>query len=366
MSHNRGAISVNSAPSTTRTITPFVRQQGPSMNAESSNLTKVNPDRNYSHWSDLTSEKDIYYCFRLILGRNPGSDEWRYHQARLGAELSSTVRSYLGSAEFSKRGMFSHELDLKDIRIADVNGASLYVNEQDPVIGRSVLSGNYEPDVVAVFKRYLRPGMRIIDIGANIGFYTILSTVLVGGNGHVLAVEPNPSNTKLLEASRLKNNFDNIEVAQVAASDHTGLLILNAGESNGTTSKADSDTGVLEARSIVPCMKLDTLVDPNTSIDFVKIDVEGAEYLALCGLKETILRCKPIIVSEFSPKSLPAFSGCGAVDYLAFFVNLGYKLGVITRDGSITECGTDTAAVMEAFYARHSDHIDIVAEPTLG
>ena len=314
-------------------------------------------------WNDATTEDDIYYCFRLLLGRNPNTEEWRYHLPRLGAELRSTVRSYLGSLEFSKRGLTSADEALSDIRVASINGATLYVHESDPVIGRAVLANIYEPEIVDTFKQFVTSGANVIDIGANVGFYTMLSATLVGTSGYVLAVEPNPANVKLLEASRLKNGFSNVEVASMAASNHTGVLMLNAGESNGTTIQGDADTEVLSARAVVPCIKVDSLVSDGRKIDFIKIDVEGAECVALQGMSKTIERCKPVLVSEFSPDSLPVFSGCSGRDYLMFLREFGYRLSVIEPNGSATRYGDNVDSVIDAFHLRQSDHIDILAVP---
>lgn len=313
-------------------------------------------------WDSTATKTDIYYCFRLLLGRNPSMDEWRWHLYRRGAELTTVVKSYIGSLEFAERNMLRASTSLEDLQTASINGAKIFVHANDPVIGRSILLNSYEPEVVSVFHNHIKPGMTVIDVGANIGFYSILSATLVGTSGRVLAVEPNMANVRLLEASRRLNGFKNIEVAPVAAAIKTGVLVLHAGESNGTTSQPKGVDDVLGATQLVPCVSVDSLLSEGHEAHFVKVDVEGSEPLAIQGMRRLIERCKPFIVSEFSPESLPSFSNCNGTEYLNLLVSMGYSLGIVERDG-IVDYGTNLAAVMSSFAERHTDHIDLFCKP---
>lgn len=313
-------------------------------------------------WTDRATEADIFWCFRLLLGRPPLAEEWPSHLTRTGASLPDVVRSYLGSLEFSRRQLLERR-SLRDIEAASINGATIYASRLDPVIGKAVIGGCYEPEIVSLFHRHLKPGMNVVDIGANIGYFSILSASIVGTAGHVLAVEPNPENARLLEISRRANGFQHLEIAMMAAGDANGLLILNAGESNGTTASLSSNPDLLKNATLVPSIRLDNLIPRSRKIDFLKIDVEGAEKLALSGAMETLSSHRPIIVSEFSPLALPYFSGCTGEEYLGLLTGLGYALSVVAPSGEPIGYGSDIGAVMSAFHARGSDHIDILAQP---
>jgi FkbM family methyltransferase len=311
-------------------------------------------------YEETTTEADVLACFRLILGRMPNKEEWRGHSMRAGEPLSQVVASYLTSLEFQRRGLLSPDI-ADEISSVDTEGFRIYSSLNDAAVGRHVRGDNYERDVTALFRSKLQPGMRVIDIGANIGYFTMLAASLVGPGGHVLAVEPNPRNVRLLEASRRANGFDHVTVAQIAAGRETGLLILNTSFSNGTTSTPSDELAQFLSAEAVPSLRIDSLLTSDEKVDLIKVDVEGAEFNALLGGEATIRRCRPFIISEFSPAMMPGISNISGEDYLHWLIGLGYDLAVVEPDGSLTEAGSDIGAVMRIYEARMSDHIDIAA-----
>ena len=309
---------------------------------------------------DVASQADILACFRLILGRNPNPEEWTGHSMLAGQKLPGVVASYLNSLEFARRKLLE-PAGPGDIRLADLPGFRIYTAADDGAVGRHVHAGNYEPDVTAVFRRFLKPGMNVIDIGANIGYFTMLSAFIVGPAGSVLAIEPNPRNARLLEASRRANNFENVTLAQSAAGAATGLLVLHTSHSNGTTSAPPDELAQLLASESVACVRADALVDPGRRIDLIKLDVEGAEALALQGCDSILHAWHPILISEFSPDMMPGREDGPA--YLRRILVEGYALSVIEPDGSLLPAGQRWETVMEVYRARGTDHVDIVAIP---
>jgi len=312
-------------------------------------------------YDPAASEEDIFRCFRLLLGRSPNREEWRGHSARAGEDLAAVVASYLNSLEFAQRGLL-HQDHLGTIELADLGEFRIYTAAGDAAVGRHVRGGAYEPEVTAVFRRVLKPGMGVLDLGANIGYFTMLSAVLVGPGGWVVAVEPNPANVKLLEASRRANGFAQVTACQVAAGQGPGLLVLNTSHSNGTTSGLPDDANALLGAEIVPCVRADSLVPGGRRVDLIKADVEGAEYTALLGCSELIARWRPLIISEFAPGMIPGISGISGPDYLRFLVGQGYELRIIQLDGSLSPVASEDA-VMAEHEARGTDHLDLFATP---
>lgn len=307
--------------------------------------------------------EDIFFCFRLLLGRPPNHEEWGGHFAQAGSDLDALVRSYMTSFEFSRRAdkLLRHRSDDR-VALATSKRFSIYVQEADRAISEHVKRDAYEPNVTAIFLDRLRPGMHVLDIGANIGWYTMLSASLVGSSGSVTAIEPNPDSAKLLEASRRANSFDNVVVLQVAAGRELGLLVLHGSYGDAMTLMAPDDAAALTNATTVPSFKVDDLIPPDKKIDLVKIDVQGAEYNALLGASELIRRHHPTIVSEFSPNMMPGISGVDGRQYLRFLLDFGYKIAVIEGDGTLTACGTDAERVMGAYLTSGVDHIDILLD----
>lgn len=315
--------------------------------------------RPHPAFSDKATVKDVFYCFRLLLGRYPSQEEWLGHASRAGEDLTGLVSSFARSLECARRELLDHDHSA-EIVLTDLGEFQLYSAADDVAVGAHVRGGVYEPQVTAVFRQFLRHGMHMIDVGANIGYFTMLAAALVGREGSVLAIEPNPRNVRLLEASRQKNGFDQVKVLQIAAGREPGLLVLNTSYSNGTTARAPDRLNALLASETVPCLDIDSLLATDRPIGFIKIDVEGAEYNALQGCLRMIERDRPVIVSEFSPGLMPGISGIEGEAYLHFLVHLGYDLAIIRDDGSLLQCGDGPAQIMSEYRAKGLDHLDII------
>ena len=311
-------------------------------------------------FSPVATADDILACFRLLLGRLPHREEWRGHAMRVGEPLETVVGSYVNSLEFSRRGLGDPGA-LGLVELARLPAFSIYTETDDAAVGRFVRTDNYEADVTAVFRRFVQPGWHVLDLGANIGYFTMLSAALVGPSGSVMAIEPNPNNARLIEASRRVNGFSQVRVVQVAAGREAGLLVLHRAHSNGTTSAAPDDTAGLIASETVACVRVDGIVPRGRRIGLIKADVEGAEYLALSGCLRIIRRDRPVIVTEFSPSMMPGISGISGPAYLSWLIGLGYRLSIVLPDGSLR--GADPEAIMQEHEERGIDHLDLVAEP---
>src|SRR5215471_11210050 len=255
------------------------------------------------------TEDDVIACFRLLLGRKPAEQEWGGHIWKIGEELGSVVRSYLNSQEFAKRGLM--EAEVGQWQLVTMPTFKMYVSPQDKSIGKTILyKQEYEPPVTRLFKKHLKPGMGVLDLGANIGYFSLLAASLVGPTGFVQSWEPSPANVRALSASRAVNGFDNIDVVQAAAAEKNGLLQYFRNSINGSVAgvkQANPDD--LFSADTVMGLRVDDFISPQTDIGFVKIDVEGYEFKAITGAQKTIERCRPIIVSEFGPPSLQDSSG---------------------------------------------------------
>jgi len=163
--------------------------------------------------------------------------------------------------------------------------------------------GLYELESTYIFERLLRAGDTVIDIGANIGWYTLLSAKKVGPHGRVVACEPEPHNFELLEASVRLNQFANVTLLRKGVSDRTGKVSLHLSPTNAG-GHTIMETGNQAGEITVDCTTIDELVRELSlgKVDVVKIDAEYSEPLILLGARALLSRGQPsYIMMEYSP-----------------------------------------------------------------
>jgi FkbM family methyltransferase len=308
-------------------------------------------------YDPVASGTDIFYCFRLLLGRLPSAEESRLHSWRVGQDVATVVKAYLNSLEFADRHLMTPApTEYEIFQLADF---AMYLSRSDLAVGLHIAnSGSYEPHVTRILSERLRSGMTFLDIGANIGYFSLFAASLVGPAGKIISIEPNPSNAKALHASADLNAFRQIRVVQAAAGACWEMLLLTPGYSNGVVSPANGSIQDLLPRETVLSCPVDAIVG-TAKVDLIKIDVEGFEFRALTGASELIERHHPAIITEFTPGALPGISGVSPTEYLQFFVSRGYEISVLEHDRAV-RCGTETSMVMSRFEASGADHIDLL------
>lgn len=220
-----------------------------------------------------------------------------------------------------------------DVRFATINGVECPVDRDDVSVSvPAASSGSWEPHLVACFRRICRPGSVAFDIGANLGYHTLLLAGLVGGEGECYAFEPNSENCRLILLGRERNKFANIKLMPFALSNESGLAYFSAhlGSNGGFITKQGA---LSQGESIiVPVFTLDGLSLPN--VDVLKVDVEGAEYRVLRGGEALLTRSRPAIISEFSIEMTTRVSGVSPADYLNWIDGMGYNIYVLDRRSS--------------------------------
>ena len=151
--------------------------------------------------------------------------------------------------------------------------------------------GSYEIHKRRAFEQEVKPAQVVYDIGANVGFYSILAAHLAGAKGMVYAVEPLRRNVEFVRRHAEINQMKNIEVFEAAVSDQSGEAFFDLGVSIATGHL--SETGSVK----VPMIRLDDLVLTGDILpaDIIKMDVEGAEHAALLGAEQLIETHRPII-----------------------------------------------------------------------
>jgi FkbM family methyltransferase len=164
---------------------------------------------------------------------------------------------------------------------------------------RAFIYGTWEPEIVKAVTQVVHRGFVAIDVGAHLGYYALILSRIVGSNGRVIAFEPIPSNFRILSDNIGLNHCENIQAVNKAVSDRSGrfegtLPTESILPSSFTLLKNEGATKIC-----VETVSLDEfLKDWHQPIDFIEIDVEGAEGLVIEGARRTIEAYHPILLVE--------------------------------------------------------------------
>lgn len=208
---------------------------------------------------------------------------------------------------------------------ANIFGYRICLDRRD-YIQRSMYLGTFEPFESAQVKSYLKEGMTFVDVGANVGYYTLMAASLVGNNGQVIAFEPSPYAFSRLEETIRKNNLKQVQAIRAGLSDSAGdsLLFVSAREGNHTPSMVPNAGG----RPVsVPVLRLDDYLAEHeiNQVDLMKIDVEGFEPNVLRGVGEYLERGRiHAILCEFNSHWLTANQSSAQALY-ELLINNGFK-----------------------------------------
>lgn len=322
------------------------------------------------------TEDDLYYCYRLLLHREPDGAGWRYWKDQIAhgrITLKSLTTSFLTSEDFLRTQLHTGYAELhmaaQELQLVRLDGFQMYIRKGD-LIGESIAYlRSYEPHVTRAIEQRLKPGGVFIDIGANIGYFSLLAATLVGPAGRVIAFEPNPQNCLLIRSSITSNAFSNIELHVNAVAEREQAFILEVDGSNGRILAAPDhhDTPGDQAAPFPHCylvqaVVLDQLLHEIGQVDLIKLDIEGAEPRALQGMTQLLRRYHPTIITELFPSMLMSTSGVEPEAYLNALRQHQYALFVIEPIGVSTDAQSNEQ-ILEAMAQTHGDHLDLLALP---
>jgi FkbM family methyltransferase len=212
-----------------------------------------------------------------------------------------------------------------------IEGNRFYLDYSDGYFSSYVaVHGYWEKMESEVIRNYVRPGMHVLDLGANIGYYTILLSELVGEQGRVIAFEPEPGCHRLLQKNVAGLRLMNVEVVQAAAWHESGELEFFANESDAMDHSVVPVRGTPSTRR-VPAIAIDDYVGTAT-FDFIKLDIQGAEGHALRGMRRLLERHLPeTIITEFWPEALTV-AGTPPSEVFNYLEGLGYSIHAINEE----------------------------------
>lgn len=209
-------------------------------------------------------------------------------------------------------------------READVLGHKMYLDPQD-----SLMLSYYEihePIETEMVQKVITKGSVVVDVGANIGYYTLLFARSAGEEGKVFSFEPSPDNFALLKKNVETNGYRNVEMVNRAISDKPGTtrLYINKESAGGhRVYQSESGEDYVEVESI---RLEDYFKDFDRDVDVIKLDIEGWEYYAIMGMKSIIEKSPKIrIFMEFYPDYIRK-SGADPEAILDFFEKCGLTI----------------------------------------
>lgn len=225
----------------------------------------------------------------------------------------------------------------RGVVLTELQGLKMYLDMRDEGVATEILGyGFYEPYESALFKKVIKPSMTVVDIGAHIGYYSLLAAKIIGDRGRVYAFEPEPNNYHLLMNNIRINGFSNIIATRKAASDKTGKIKLYTDKRNlGAHSFSDKNLTLGSECLEVEAITLDEFFagSKNVKVDFIKMDIQGAEGLVIEKATETIKNNKHLkILMEFWPRGLSNV-GTDPLGLLGKLRRFNFSITVVLQGG---------------------------------
>jgi FkbM family methyltransferase len=231
---------------------------------------------------------------------------------------------------------------------AEVQGHKMFLDAKD-CLNLSIY-GKIEPGVTHLVRQKIKKGDTVLDLGAHIGYYTLIFAELVGETGKVFAFEPIPEFFELLKKNVEINGYENVILEQKAVSNVSGRIIIELDKNINTLSSHDDPSRLIEVEAV----RLDDYFERYTKdIDFIKIDIEGAEGYALAGMTNVLARNENIkIVTEYWPLALRKF---GPERYLKLLQENHFELFYIeSKNGALEPI--DILTMRELFDPESREH----------
>lgn len=208
----------------------------------------------------------------------------------------------------------------------------IYVCMEDYGVSSQILHhGTWEQHISQYLSDNLKPDDVFLDVGANIGFFSLLAAhrfEVLGGAGRVIAVEANPVVLPYFMSAVVESGLEHrVHVLPYAASDSIGLMQIREDfdwNLGGLTVSA-CDSSVASKRRIIPAVRLDDILVDLDRLDCIKMDIEGAEALAIRGMTNLLGRFTPDIITEVNKVHLESSFSTSVFEFVSMMDRLGYR-----------------------------------------
>lgn len=235
--------------------------------------------RKFKTGVSIIRKKGIKFLLRFLLNERRHL-LWKWHSERYAASFKS--------------------FDL--VLVERINGFKMLVNPRDAGIGTELIYSHiHEPQVTRLIPCMVRPGDIVLECGANIGYYTLLLSKIVGLKGKVIALEPNPEVFSILQLNLELNGIKNVETHQIAIGGKDGVGRMYLKKASNLSSMLENEGESATDSIVVPVIRLETLYKKLgiSSCNMIRMDIEGYEADFLKGNFEFLMKLHPRIVLEY-------------------------------------------------------------------
>ena len=302
--------------------------------------------------NDLQLRENIRKYYIDILEREPDIAGMEFYFAKIKNKeipLELIPDIFKSSTEFlimqEKKGIKTSNHIKTDSLTGDnmtkkiIDGHTIYFNPNDPVLLETFSNDEYEQATSNTIKKLVKPGMNVINIGANIGYFTLLLARQVGPQGKIFSFEPTASTAKFLQKNIDANRYKNVEVHVKAVLNKNGASDFWVGGSSvhNWVSELKTQSYPLYTRVQVETTTIDDfLKNRDIRIDFVMMDAEGSEKYILEGMKKTLQSNPNLeIIAEYNPYTFK-LAETTAESFLDLVEKLGFFTYVIDdKDGKV-------------------------------
>ncbi len=220
-----------------------------------------------------------------------------------------------------------------------IQGLKIYIDKNDHVLSEELLiNKTWEAYETTQFKKNIKTGDTVVDLGAHIGYYTLLAAKCVGTQGKVYAFEPDPHNFSLLKKNITANGFHNVILVNKAISDTNRKTKLYLSKRNKGDHRLYNSNDKRESVT-VDTITLDSYFKQldNPSIDLIKIDIQGSEMKAMQGSKQLLKTNKHLtIFTELSPIGFQLI-GASTSEYLSLLLKNKFSIYEIDEKNKKTK-----------------------------
>ncbi len=278
-------------------------------------------DRSITSWLDFT------WGARLLWGRWPSPGEaMKFEREDRARPLDSLVRTMMSAPDFRARLI---ELEVERpahdclVMCETAEGLRIWFSVRDTFVGFPVAVGVFEPELQPLFDRFASPGSVCLDIGANLGYYTLR---MAARGALVHAFEPDPFNFGLLEKNVRENRLEHlVTLHRAACGNQNGRIRIAREQGTANYGAVHVASQTEQPAAEVDLVRAAGCLPAGVKVDFIKIDVEGFEPEALEGLREILERDHPAVLCEFNTYALEAYSKDAPARLLALMAACGYN-----------------------------------------